>query len=376
MPFRLSPESNIPSFRRTPESRRATCSLFFWIPAFAGMTKNGMIFSSESLRVHHWLPVLCLLIAPALLNGAETAHRIPLLDDTRFQRGVVVHLPAPGKHVAAGTLTPFSEAEPLWNLVQWHSRFSLAGAQPETIQPETTEEAAVRFFDGAKTITFYPKSGKGKPDLALGINALKEYDSGIPKPGDPWTHLLLERTLTGQPALTEIKSVHFHLRFRIPKQEKKPTADWNENYHTAQFLFYMTVQNLNRNNPGYGDYYWYGVPMYDARYRHTPEHQAVDLSSDKKQGTGKFIFNLQGKEYFAESAHDGEWITIDKDILPQIIQGLESAWKRGYLPQSQNLSDYHLTGINIGWEVTGPMNVTAEIADFSIEMEPLKSNRL
>jgi len=45
---RLSPESNIPSFRRKPESKRATYSLFFWIPAFAGMTKNGMIFSGES----------------------------------------------------------------------------------------------------------------------------------------------------------------------------------------------------------------------------------------------------------------------------------------------------------------------------------------
>ena len=30
-------------------TRRATCSLFFWIPAFAGMTKNGVIFSGESL---------------------------------------------------------------------------------------------------------------------------------------------------------------------------------------------------------------------------------------------------------------------------------------------------------------------------------------
>ena len=26
------------SFRRKPESRRAACSLFFWIPAYAGMT--------------------------------------------------------------------------------------------------------------------------------------------------------------------------------------------------------------------------------------------------------------------------------------------------------------------------------------------------
>ena len=311
--------------------------------------------------------ILCVLLLPPFLQSAEPERTIPLLDDTRFRQGVVVHSPLPGKHVVEGKLTPFAEADPLWNVAQWHSRFSLANAQPET-----SAAGVVRYFDGAKTLLFYPKSEKDKPDLALGIDAIKEYEEKIPKPGDAWTHLLLERKLPGAPALTEIKSVHFHLRFRIPKQERQALSDWNEKYHTAQFLFYLTVQNRNRNNPGYGDYYWFGIPMYDARYRHTPGHQAADVSSEKKQGTGKFIFNLPGKEYFAESSHDGEWITIDKDILPLLLRGLESAWIRGYLQQSRDLSDYHLSGMNIGWEVTGPMNVMAEIADFSIEAVPLK----
>ena len=314
-----------------------------------------------------WLTVVGLLLLPSFLLGAETGRRIPLLDDTRFQQGVVVHSPTPGKHVVVGMLTPFSEtvtAEPRWNLAQWHSHFSLVDAKPEMMA-----DAAVRYFDGAKTIVFHPKAGKGTPDLAMGIDAITEYGDNIPKPGDAWPHILLERKLIGNPILTELKAVHFHIRFRIPKQEKKQTTEWIEKYHTAQFLFYMTIQNLNRDNPGYGDYYWYGVAMYDARYRHTPGHQAVDRTTEKKKGTGKFIFNLPGKEYFPESAHDGEWITIDKDILPMIVQGLESAWERGYLSQSQVMADYRLSGMNIGWEVTGPMNVMAEIADFSIEIE-------
>ena len=311
--------------------------------------------------------VLCVPFIPAFVVGEEAGKRIPLLDDTRFQQGVVVHSPIPGRHVVVGKLTPFPDttfAEPLWNTAQWHSRFSLADAKPETLP-----NAAVRYFDGAKAIVFHPKADKDKPDLELSVDAITEYGDNIPKPGDAWPHLLLERKLIGRPALKEIKAVHFHLRFRIPKQEKKQIEDWNTRYHTAQFLFYMTVQNLNRDNSGHGDYFWYGVPMYDARHRHTPGHQAVDRSSDKKQGTGKFIFNLPGKEYFPESAHDGEWITISKDIFPQILQGLESAWKRGYLQQSKEMSDYHLSGMNIGWEITGPMNVTAEIAEFSIEIE-------
>jgi hypothetical protein len=313
-----------------------------------------------------------LLVFPAFLQSAGAQQRISLLEDTRFQRGVVIFSPTPGKHVAVGQLTPFSETQPVWGAAQWHSQFSFAGAKPEKV-----EGGAVRFFDGAKTLVFYPKAEKDKPDLAqpdlaLGIDAIKEYGTVVPKPGDAWTHLLLEQKLIGMPALTKIESVHFRLQFRIPKQERKPIADWNERYHTAQFLFYMTVQNRNRNSPGYGDYYWFGIPMYDARYRHTPTHQAVDLTNDNKQGTGKFIFNLPGKEYFAESAHDGEWIKIDKNILPQIRLGLESAWARGYLQQSREMSDYHLSEMNIGWEVTGPMNVMAEIADFAIEFVPLE----
>ena len=316
-----------------------------------------------------WTAVFCMLVLPVSLNGEEAKQRVPLLEDTRFQRGVVVYAPAPGKQVVEGTLMPFpdvSQGAPLWNVAQWHSRFSLAGAKPER-----TAEGAVRYFDGAKSILFYPTGGTNKPDLAMGVDAITEYGDHTPEPGDAWPHILLERKLSGSPRLTEIESVHFHIRFRIPKQEKKPIADWNTRYHTAQFLFYMTIQNRNRDNPGYGDYFWYGVAMYDARHRHTPGHQAVDKTTEKKQGTGKFIFNLPGKEYFPESAHDGEWITIDKDIFPQINQGLESAWARGYLQQSKERGDYHLSGMNIGWEVTGPMNVMAEIAEFSLEVEPV-----
>jgi len=39
------------------------------------------------------------------------------------------------------------------------------------------------------------------------------------------------------------------------------------------------------------------------------------------------------------SAHDGKWITIDKDLFPLILQGLEMAWKADFLKASQTLAD-------------------------------------
>jgi len=251
-------------------------------------------------------------------------------------------------------------SEPVWGLAQWHSRFSLGQAQPER-----RSDGSVRFFDGAKSVTFFPAGAAA--DLALALGGNTEYSGKAPQPGDPWPHLLIERSLLAHPAITELLSVRFQIRFRLVKADVHRPDGFDARRHTAQFLFYLTVQNRNRESPGFGDYFWFGVPMYDTRFRIPRAHKALDKGSKKKPGTGKFIFNPSGNRYTTQSAHDRHWITIDKNLLPLIREGLETAWQRGYLQDSHNPSDYRLSSMNLGWEVTGPLDVEVHIQGLRLE---------
>jgi hypothetical protein len=127
------------------------------------------------------------------------------------------------------------------------------------------------------------------------------------------------------------------------------------------------VQNRNHQSTGFGDYYWFGVPLYDARDRLPRAHKAVDKGSDRKPATGKFIFNPGGERYTTNSAHDGDWVAIDKDLLPLIREGLETAWDKGFLQDSHDPADYRLMAMNTGWEVTGPLDVEMQLKGLRLE---------
>jgi hypothetical protein len=294
--------------------------------------------------------------------GESTGRAIELLDDTRFERGFLVWDPAPGKHVGRGTLRPTDGLErPAWGLAQWHSRFSLAGAEAEPLA-----SGAVRFFDGAKAVTFR-LAEHGGADLVLALDARTEYEGRAPAKGATWPHLLVERDLLARPALSELEAVPLRLSCRLLKSETSKPPGWDGRRHVAQFVFYLTVQNHNRRSPGYGDYLWFGLLLYDTRHRIPPGYAALDRGTAQKQGTGKFIYQPAGTRYTEKSLHDGDWTTIDTDLLPLIREGLDTAWQRGYLVDSRDPADYRLSGMNMGWEVTGPFDVAVAVKDQRLE---------
>lgn len=308
------------------------------------------------------IAIAYLLTTALMANGAEKpVTTTPLLTDTRFERGFTVWSPKPGSHVKQGTIRPDETAsKPIWGLAQWHSRFTLA-----EVEPERMPGGAVRFSDGAKSVTFFPEGSEA--DIALGLQGILEYEGKAPEPGDPWPHLLAERKLATQPAVTELEALPFFVQYRLLKERVSRPDGFTPQRHTAQFVFYITVQNRNRESSGFGDYYWFGVPMYDTRQRIPKPHKAMDVGSDRKPATGKFIFNPGGEKYTEQSAHDRDWVTIDRDLLPLVREGLEAAWERGYLKDSHDPSDYRLGGMNTGWEVTGPIDVEVQVRGLRLE---------
>ena len=280
--------------------------------------------------------ILGLLGAGALLRAAETPS---LVEDARFARGLRVLEATPGVRRPAGSIQPpGASGGPVWSAAQWYSRYNLAAARSERMPSGST-----RFFDGAKAVTF-GAPGSVEEDIILALNGHTEYGERAPEKGQPWPHLLVEEELTAHPRLSGLRSVPFGIEYRLLKSDAFHLPGWDEHRHTAQFVLYLTIQNGNRESAGFGDYLWFGVPMYDARYRLPMRHTAPDRGTALKRGTGKFIFNPAGEAYASKPAKDGDWVSIDRDLLPLMRESVEAAWSAGYLPGSHKTEDYPKIG--------------------------------
>lgn len=298
-------------------------------------------------------------IALGLAAVAADPAGTEMVRDPHFQTGFEVCAPAPGRKVVIGKLVRAGATEPpVWTLAQWSSRFPL-GTPTATV----AAGGAARFANQAKEVIVAP-AGHEAADLVLSVNGSAEYGTRARRQGEPWVHLLVEQSFNCPLTLHQMSAVPVRLEARLRSARKVDTADYTPQLHAAQFLMYLTVQNLSRESAGYGDYYWFGIPIYDDRWPKQPRAAHGD------KGTGKLIYTPGSARFSSESTHGGTWVTFAADVLPDLLDGLRLAWQRGFLPDSQNLADYRLGGMNLGWEVPGIFDVSCQVRGLSVRVVP------
>lgn len=289
-------------------------------------------------------------------TAAELPPEQELIGDPHFQRGFILWETKPGKHIKYGELPGPEKAEPVWGLSQWSSRFPLA-----TNAPKKTHYSALIWSNAAKTISIGP-AGSPQADLRLAANTGVEYSPRSRNAGEPWVHLLVEQEFKTPAPLAEMSAAKLHVEARLLRAKRLPMANYSPDVHAAQFQIYITVQNRRDKSPGYGDLVWFEVPIYDDRDRFPKAFKEQDFG-----GTAKFIFAPDGKTFTDTSAHDGQWLTIDKDLLPLLHEALATAWGRGFLTGSKNFDDYYIGGVYIGWELPGSYEVEMQLRKLSLK---------
>ncbi|MBM3878365.1 MAG: hypothetical protein FJ387_01380 [Verrucomicrobia bacterium] len=301
------------------------------------------------------LLLLCLSGSPRL--PAAQAQR-ELIRDARFQHGFLLLEPKPGQRVVYGeALDVAAPAKPAWDLAQWSSKFPLAASRSPR-----SDDGLLSFTNLAKRVCV-GRPGSPQGDLVLGVNARAEYGNRARQTQqEPWVHLLVQQSLADLPSLVELSSCHFHLQARLTRSELFRTDDYTPSRHAAQFLVFLTVANRNRTSPGYGQYYWFGIPIYDDRNRMVPSYQAQDFGDTKM-----FIYTLASDAFAQESTHGGQWVTFARDLLPLLWQGLEAGSRAGFMQGSRDATDYCLSGIVIGWEVPGVFDVEVQLRSLSLK---------
>ena len=312
----------------------------------------------------------CALVSSPALRAAvklvDGPAPLELITDSHFRTGVNMWCTddAPGSTpTRAGILCPaHAVCTPAWDGGQWASHFDIGKAAPETLP-----SGAVRYFDGGKSFTFGPQNTP-EADLSFALNGRKEYNDIAPTAPGGWPHFLLEQRFSKQPSFATFRAVPFHISYRLLWSVAHQGPGWNPAQHTAQFTFYVTLRNGNNKSPGFGDYLWFGVPMYDARYRLPRKYAAEDVGNAKKRATNKFIFDAPGKVFTSTPAASGRWITIEHDLLRLMNEALDTAWSAGFLAESRNKQDFVLGEMNIGWEITGPIDAAMQIRDLSLQV--------
>ncbi|NLH17457.1 MAG: hypothetical protein GX455_12840 [Phycisphaerae bacterium] len=313
--------------------------------------------------------ILALMLTQTLIIAADStpaaqSKTIDLIADPQFRRGFQVMAPPMGKKVPEGRLAGTNPAagEPVWQLDQWNSRFSIATAMPELLPG-----GGVRYANLAKAVTF----GRTEPeraDLVLRIDSNIEYEGKFRAFGQPWPHFLVEQPIESPP-LDQLAAVPFHLEARLVEGKRTTGPGYTQDLHCGQVPFVLTIQNRNRESKGFGDFLWFIVPIYDDRYRIVPPHIAKDIADP----SAKLIFNPGGDFYTKESLHDGRWVVFDKDLLPVIRQSLQTGWDKGFLKDSRDLRDYRISSTNLGWETTGLYSGVIEFRKLSLRAV-LKNN--
>jgi hypothetical protein len=291
------------------------------------------------------------LLAVLLLTHAAAAQSVELIGDASFQRGLLTKDRAGQPHAIAWNT---NAAPPIWTTAQHHSKSCFADGEFQTL---TTNGFA--FKDAFQSLVIHPADGAA--DFTCGVNGDSEFGGVLRAPGDPWPHLYLEQRIGAPqghlgakaPTLAELGKLNFAVRVKLLYDRKKTGPTYNRHVHTAHYLFFLTVQNLNRKSKGFGDYYWFGISLYDDREPVTALYAAQDKGSPKKKGTDKFIYDVGVKPFTDKVVGAGEWVAVEGDLLPHILAGLQQCWQRGYLADSQDLADYRIGSCVVGWEVTG-----------------------
>ena len=305
------------------------------------------------------LPFPALAATNSLLAATNTTAAGPgveLIRDPRFRRGFHLCRPTPGRHERYADLPGFDAQAPVWDLVQWSSRFPL---EPRPLQEPT--EARVWTNLAKRVVLGRPGSAAG--DLVLEVIGSAEYGNRARQSGEPWVHLLAEQPIPDAPALAEWAEARFRIGARLLHAQQHRTPDYSPGLHAAQFQVFFTLQYFRSGSPGAARFLWFGVPLYDDRHRVPPAHKTRDTA-----GSEMFIFTPAGDRYTRASAHDGDWIRVDEDLLPLLREALETAWTQGFLADSRDFADYRLTSINLGWEVPGILDVAMQVRDLSLEV--------
>ena len=207
------------------------------------------------------------------------------------------------------------------------------------------------------------------------LNAEVDYGTTPRKEGQSWPHILICQNYGEYetPYLDTAEELRLSMDFDFVKFDNVMGESANKGLHACQFQWYVTIQNVNKQSPDYGDFFWFGLQFFDNRYSFCPKSLTVDGGKDT--ATGKAIYTMDMKKVMnLKIVEPGESYSVDYDILPEVKKALEAVKQMEELTcfKKTELSDLRIGHTNIGWEMPGTYNGAVLINSFDIRVKTKK----
>lgn len=236
-----------------------------------------------------------------------------------------------------------------WNLAQWWSKYNLKDGKETALADKYTLE------DYSKRISVDMQ----KYGVELALDASKEFDTYNAQAPASWPHLLIEQTLSEPVMIGDAQSVTAKLNFKVNYAEDLRGGN-GQGLH-AQFAWFIYIVDKNPESPGYGNFLWFGLNIFNP-----PDEVAGGYSSqDTAGGLGNYIYSLRADTFMSQMPKAGNTTEISFDIMPYVSTALAAAQEKGFMPGT-TLADVAVTGTNIGWEVFDRWNVSITINEIGL----------
>lgn len=318
-----------------------------------------MMHMKNNITILLMLPVMFLNSCAGSANTSmiERNDKVIILQDVNFDGDFSVLGTSNTNPVQTGILR-FENNETgintVWKLAQWGSKHTISTAKLIT-------EGNSYIYENVSKRIVKDIVEDGENILTLAVYASNEYKSPR-KTSQMWPHLLIEQTISDSYGFKGYEKILFTIDVRISQCENKMSTEFDQSLHCAQTTAYFTVSDQNIDSKGYGDFLWFGIPIFDSRFEYPPG--AAVLDNGTAGGSNKLIYTPPGNEILSQNLMDGNWEKISIDLLPYIKKAFEEGRTIGYLPDS-SWEDMKFTSFNLGWEVPGTFDVEMQIKNLS-----------
>ena len=254
----------------------------------------------------------------------------------------------------------------IWTMARWWDPFDFKNAV------ETQSGDSYRYEDESSYCVIKP----GQGEMTMHLNSYTEYQEKFggsrSDATQNWSHFLIEQNGFAQSVtLAGLKSLTAKLTFSIDQCDLLDEENYNPNMHTAQLFWYLTLTNITdegaTDQGTYGDYIWFGIPLFDYRYKKIEEYKNIDAGVEGS--TNKLIYSMCNDQYLPVSDDQGIEIgkeyTIEIDILPYMKDAFVYAVTHDCLVGA-DASRIHINYMNFGWELPGSFEITSIIKGMSL----------
>lgn len=239
---------------------------------------------------------------------------------------------------------------PAWYLCQWNSKYNLKNGVFEI------GDGKYSVSDESKIFTVY-KNG----DLEFELNARREY-AAARRECEPWPHLLIEQEITENNRVKDMRSIVCSADFRLEKFKNYMGAEERE-YHTAQFVWVVTLKDDNPSSPSYNSFIWVVMCPFDSRYDYAP----LSTMQDTALPDGEFIYSFCASDFIDKPMKSGETVKMRLDLYPHLGRMLQCAQNKGFMKGSR-AEDLVISSTNMGFEITGTFDCRVSVKNLGIHI--------